>query len=112
MRRRAVFAVIGLVALASAAPASARAPLSQVSALRSGTAVVQYDKRLTTAKRLGSVAGIKTSTRYRVLPFVAGRGSAARWRSAPARRGVKAIHMDRRLSYFLHESVPIAYGGH
>ncbi|MFL5894887.1 MAG: S8 family serine peptidase [Thermoleophilaceae bacterium] len=49
--------------------------------------------------------------RYSVLPFVTAHGSAATLRRIGSLRGVKAIHMDQRLRYFLHESVPIAYGG-
>jgi serine protease AprX len=97
-----------------AAPASARAPLSQLSVLRSGTAVVQYDRHVLSgvrAARLARVAGASRTVRYHVLPFVAVRGSALALQRVGRLRGVKAIHMDHRLAYFLHESVPIAYGG-
>ena len=114
MRRRGVHAAIAVAVLAVAQPVSARAPLSQVSSLRSGTAIVQYDKHLTTSSRIARLArigGATRTSRYRVLPFVTVHGSNAALRSIASRRGVKSIHMNRNLSYFLHESVPVAYGG-
>src|SRR4051812_14208368 len=113
MRRRGVYAVIAAAAFAAAQPAAARAPLSQVRELRAGTAIVQVDRRAGTASRVVRVARLSGATktaRYRVLPFVVVRGSAGALRRVAGTRGVKAIHMDQRLRYFLHESVPIAYG--
>lgn len=112
MRPRWVYALIATAALAVSQPAAARAPLSQLTELRAGTAIVQYDRHVTTPARLTRVAGITRTARYRALPFVAVRGSAAALSRLGAKRGVTAIHMDRRLDYLLHESVPVAFGGH
>jgi serine protease AprX len=113
-RHRIVAALAALAALAVAGPAAARAPLAQLRDLRAGTAIVQFDKRVTTSATVARVArraGATKTVRYRVLPFVTVRGPAAALQRVGSLRNVRAIHMDRNLSYFLHESVPIAYGG-
>ncbi|MEA2494584.1 MAG: serine protease AprX [Thermoleophilaceae bacterium] len=97
-----------------AQPAAAHAPLVQLHALHSGTAIVQYDRKLASADAVAQrarAAGASRTVRYRALPFVTVRGPAATLRRIASLRSVRAIHMDRRLSYHLHESVPIAYGG-
>src|SRR4051812_1845434 len=103
MRRRGVLAVVVLAAaLAAASPASAR------------TAIVQYDRHIISSRSLAHIAlenGATKTHRYRVLPFVTVRGSAAQLRRIGRLRGVRSVHMDRRMKYFLHESVPVAYGG-
>src|SRR3954452_9377109 len=114
MRRKGAFAAVaGIAALAAAQPAAARAPLAQLRDLRAGTAIVQVDRASHSASvaRLARAVGATKTVRYRVLPFVTVRGSRAALARIASTRSVKAIHMDRRLSYFLHESVPVAYGG-
>ena len=44
---------------------------------------------------------------YRALPMVAVQGTALQLSSLPALAGLRAIHLDRRLSYFLDESAPL-----
>jgi serine protease AprX len=114
MRNRAIVAIAGVAALLAAQPAAARAPLTQLRELSAGTAIVQFDAKRTSGARVARVAraaGATRTVRYRVLPFVTVRGPAATLRRIGSLRNVRAIHMDRNLSYFLHESVPIAYGG-
>src|SRR6476620_4847085 len=115
MRRNgAIATVTTLAALAVVQPAAARAPLAQVRSLHAGTAIVQYDRHLSSSSaltRLARVNGATRTVRYRVLPFVTVRGPRVALARIAQARGVTAIHMDRRLNYFLHESVPIAYGG-
>ena len=114
MRKGFLAAVAGLTALAVAQPASARAPLAQLRELSSGTAIVQYDTRIAPATQVARAArraGATRTVRYRALPFVTVRGPAATLRRIGSLRSVRAIHMDRRLAYQLHESVPVAYGG-
>ena len=109
-----IVTVAALVALGAAQPAAARAPLAQLRELSAGTAIVQFDAKRTSSARVARTAraaGATRTVRYRVLPFVTVRGPAATLRRIGSLRNVRAIHMDRRLSYFLHESVPIAYGG-
>jgi serine protease AprX len=104
----------GILVLACAQGAAARAPLAQLQKLEAGTAIVQYDARTTSAaklRRIGSAAGVSRTYRFRVLPFVGARGSAAELRRLASARGVTAVHMTPRLRYFLHESVPLAFGG-
>jgi serine protease AprX len=111
---RAIAAFAALVVLVLAQPAAARAPLSQLGDLRAGTAIVQYDAKRTSSARVAraaSAAGATKTVRYRRLPFVTVRGPEAAMQRVGTLRNVRAIHMDRNLSYFLHESVPIAYGG-
>src|SRR5436190_23246510 len=114
MRRGVIAPIAVLAALAVAQPAAARAPLAQLREVRAGTAIVQYDRKLTTSKRvarLANTAGATKAVRYRKLPLVTVRGGAATLTRIAKARGIKAIHMDRKLTYFLHESVPVAYGG-
>src|SRR5436190_19509557 len=110
MRRRGILAILVLgAALAVASPASARAPLAQIRNLHAGTAIVQYDRHRLSPRSLAHIAlenGATKTHRYRVLPFVAVRGSAAQLRRIGTLRGVRSVHMDRRMKYFLHESVP------
>src|SRR4051794_12669534 len=113
-RNRAIAVLAGLTSLAVAQPVTARAPLAQLRDLHAGTAIVQYDARHSSSAKLARVAraaGATRTVRYRVLPFVTVRGQGAALRRIGSLRNVRAIHMDRRLDYFLHESVPIAYGG-
>jgi subtilisin family serine protease len=112
--KRAIAAIAGLAALAAAQPAAARAPIAQLRDVRAGTAIVQYDGQQTSARTIARAArnaGASRTVRYRVLPFVTVRGPAAALRRIGSLRNVRAIHMNRNLSYFLHESVPLAYGG-
>jgi serine protease AprX len=115
MRRgRAIAVFAGLAALVVPQPAAARAPLAQLRDLHGGTAIVQYDRKLTSADRVARSArsaGASKVVRYRALPFITVRGPAATLTRIASLRSVRAIHMDRRLAYFLHESVPVAYGG-
>jgi serine protease AprX len=115
MRRWGALATtVTIAALSAVQPAAARAPLAQIRGVHAGTAIVQFNRAKTSSAALAKAAraaGATKTVRYRVLPFVTVRGGATALRSIASRRGVKAIHMDRRLTYFLHESVPIAYGG-
>ncbi|HEX6714321.1 MAG TPA: S8 family serine peptidase [Thermoleophilaceae bacterium] len=115
MGRKGVLAVItGVSALTAAGPAAARAPLAQLRNVNAGTAIVQYDAKRTSSASLARTArtlGATKTVRYRALPFVTIRGTATTLRRIGSLRNVRAIHMDRKLSYALHESVPVAYGG-
>jgi serine protease AprX len=115
MRRRRVSAILVLAAVAAtgAQPAAARAPLAQLASLHDGTAIVQAKSRASLSKvvRAARRNGATKVHRYRALPFVALSGDAGLLRRVSGMRAVKAVHMNARLHYLLHESVPIAYGG-
>jgi serine protease AprX len=106
---------IAVSALAPAAAGAAVPPLlaDQISELRGGTAILQYDQR-----RAGRAAlvrrmrglGVRVVS-FRRLPLVAVRGSGVRVRRAARLRGIVAAHRDQRLAYDLHESAPLAFGG-
>lgn len=102
-------AVIG--ALCAATPAFARAPEVQLRALRAGTAIIQFDRHSTSGSRLAALAPGAQVHRFKVLPFVSVRGSASTIGRVARARGVVAAHMTRPLRYFVHESVPLAFGG-
>lgn len=91
--------------------ADAAAPPRQVRALSTGTAIVQFDSKRTTAKRLTRIAAGARVHRFSALPFLSVRGKRATLARVSRARGVRAVHMNRRLTYFLHESVPVAFGG-
>jgi serine protease AprX len=114
MSQRGIYAAIAAAAmLAAAQPAAARAPLAQVRQLSAGTAIVQVDKRAarTRVARTARLRGATEARAYSRLPFVVVRGSATALQRVARMRAVRAVHMDQRLHYFLHESVPVAYGG-
>ena len=99
--------------LALAGEAVAAAPEADVASLRSGVAILQYDRATATsggiARKVVTMGG--EAAMFQELPFVAVRGSAVEVRRAAALRGVVAAHMNERMEYHLHDSVPIAYGG-
>src|SRR5260221_7509644 len=113
MRRGRHLTAIAVVALGAgvAQPAAARAPLAQLRSLRAGTAIVQFDRRATTAARLAGLAGGARVHRFQALPFVSVRGPLVTLRRVASARGVTAVHMNQRIAYYLHESVPVAFGG-
>ena len=51
-------------------------------------------------------AGVQARA-YRALPMVAVQGTALQLNRLPALSGLRAIHLDRRLRYFLDESAPL-----
>lgn len=106
MRRSILPAVI--CALAFPPTAGAAAPASDIASLRDGTAILHVKgspgERARIARRIGGQA-------FEKLPFVALRDSSVKLRRAARLRRVTAAHMDRKIQYHLHESVPLAYGG-
>lgn len=70
-------------------------------------AVVTFD-RLPTATDLAAVAATGVETlRFRALPMVGVRGTTTQIRGLFALPGVRSIYSNRRLPYFLDESVPL-----
>ena len=99
-----------LFALLAAAPASAATPRADLAALHRGTAIVQFSgSRAAFVARLerAGLGGVV----LRRLPFAAVRGPRALLlRVARLPRAV-AAHMDRRVEFELHESIPMTYEG-
>jgi serine protease AprX len=110
--------------LACAGTAPAQLPLPGVDALRGG-ATTWIDPLLRTAApavplravltfdhypRVSELLAIRAAgllvRPYRALPMVAVQGTALQLNGLPALRGLRAIHLDRRLRYFLDESAP------
>ena len=103
-----------VVALACAVPAGAAAPSVQVDDLGGGTAILGYDgtraRALDRFERSLRSTGVRTVF-FQRLRLVAVRGNAVSLRRAARLRGVRSAHMDRKLQLFLHQSVPLVYGG-
>jgi serine protease AprX len=99
-----------LVALLAAAPAGAAAPRADLAALHRGTAIVQYK-----GARTGFVAQLRhaglDAVVLRRLPFAAVSGPRTLLRRAARLPRAVAVHMDRRVQFELHESIPMTYGG-
>jgi serine protease AprX len=119
---RLLVAVV-LVSCAGAAPA--QLPLPGVGALLAGTAawidpllraaapaaplraVLTFEHYPGASELLAIRAAGLQARAYRTLPMVAVQGTALQLNRLPALRGLRAIHLDRRLAYFLDESAPL-----
>lgn len=107
-----------------AAAASAQLPLPGVGALLAGTAawidpllgtaapgtplraVLTFEHYPRASELLAIRAAGLLARPYRALPMVAVQGTRLQLNSLPALPGLRSIHLDRRLSYFLDESAP------
>jgi serine protease AprX len=115
-----LFVAAVLVLCAGAAPA--QLPLPGAGALLAATAawidpllrtaapaaplraVLTLDHYPTAAEIVALRAAGLQARAYRALPMVAVQGTALQLNRLPALRGLRAIHLDRRLRYFLDES--------
>ena len=96
--------------LLAAAPASAAAPRADLAALRGGTAIVQFAGGRAAFAATLRAAGVDAMV-LRRLPFAAVRGPRALLARVARLASVRAVHMDRRVAFELHESVPMSYEG-
>jgi serine protease AprX len=99
-----------VLALLVPAPALAAAPRADLAALHGGTAIVQF-----AGKRAGFVTQLRAAgldaVVLRRLPFAAVGGPRALLLRAARLPGAVAVHMDRRVEFELHESIPMSYEG-
>jgi serine protease AprX len=70
-------------------------------------AVLTFDHYPRAAELLAIRAAGLRARAFRALPMVAVQGSRLQLQGLPALPGLRAIHLDRRLDYFLDESVPL-----
>jgi serine protease AprX len=108
VRRLAVVAAVGSLAVTQAAEAAA--PRWQVERLREGTAIVQFEGvRSGVQSRLrGLGLSVRTLDTFRMAAVT---GTRTELRRAARLRRVTAAHMNLRLQFFLDKSVPLVYGG-
>jgi serine protease AprX len=81
--------------------------LRTASPLRFIEAVVTFDHSPTAKDLLALQASGVQVRPFRVLPMVGVRGTSLNLRGLLTMRGVRSIHFNRQLTYFLDESVPV-----